>query len=104
MSIVDRHKQIVADLDYIENTYGYMAGKDDYVRIEIDRFLREPNRNVAFEIIYYQLVEIYKKGYVFRVQTLGVDVIKHLPLTDSKVEEIQERWDLPTPIDTGNGK
>ncbi|MGR5366966.1 hypothetical protein [Photobacterium damselae] len=104
MSIVDRHKQIVADLDYIENAYGYMAGKDDYVRIEIDRFLREPSRNVAFEIIYYQLVEIYKKGYVSRVQTLGVDVIKHLPLIDSKVEEIQERWDLPTPIDTGNGK
>ncbi|CAH7301207.1 conserved hypothetical protein [Vibrio chagasii] len=97
MGIVERHKQAIADLDYIESNYGSMTDKDDHLRAEIDRLLREPNRNVAFEIVYYQLVELFQKGYVIRVQTLGGEVIKSLPLSDSKIEAIQERWDLPTP-------
>ncbi|MGR5347350.1 hypothetical protein [Vibrio mediterranei] len=97
MSIVERHKQIIADLDYIERHYGSMRNKDDHLRDGIDRLLLEPNRTVAFEIIYYQLVELFQKGYVLRVQTLGSEVMKPLPLSDSKIEEIQERWDLPTP-------
>lgn len=102
MSIVERHKQIISDLDYIERNYGSMENKDYHLNDDFDRLLREPNRNVAFEIIYYQLVAIFQKGYVSRVQTLGGVIIKHLPISDSKIEEIQERWDLPMPTPTAS--
>ena len=100
MSIIERNKQALADLDYIERKYGFMRDKDDYLKGELTRLLEQPNRNVAFEIIYDQLVTLFQKGYVFRVQTLGGEVIKPLPLSDSKIEEIQLRWDLPTPPHT----
>lgn len=97
MSIIQRHKQALTDLSYIEVKYGSISGKDDYLKEEIERLIKEPNRNVAFEIVYEQLVILYQKGYVFRMQTLGSEVVKPLPLSDSKIEEIQLRWDLPTP-------
>lgn len=100
MSIVERHKQAIADLNYIERKYGSMQDKDGYLQGELDRLLEQPNRNVAFEILYGQLLELFQKGYVFRVQTLGGEVVKPLPLSDSKIEEIQERWDLPAPPKT----
>lgn len=97
MSIIERHKQAIQDLDYIEGKYGSIDCKDDKTKDSLENLLRNPNRQVAFEIVYDQLVELFQRGYVARTMTLGGIVMKPLPLTDEKIAKIQERWDLPEP-------
>ncbi|MEI8659301.1 hypothetical protein [Vibrio sp. Hal054] len=77
-----------------------MNDKDDALKDELDYLVANPSRSNAFNIIYAQLINLYKLGYVASVGTLGRVVIKPLPLTDPKIIEIQDRWDLPQPNHT----
>ncbi|EKA5635926.1 hypothetical protein OKZ62_001830 [Vibrio navarrensis] len=90
--------QIKADYSYIVKQYGNVENYTDTQLEQHERLIAEPCKRVAFECIRESLQEIYEKGYLKKVGTMGHKVIEPLPLfEDERVKEICLRWNLPFP-------
>ncbi|HFD4013434.1 TPA: hypothetical protein ACF3XO_004503 [Vibrio parahaemolyticus] len=91
-------EQIKADLTYIEKYYGNTENYTDTQLEQYERLITDPCKRVAFECIRETLQEIYEKGYLKKVGTMGHKIIEPLPFfDDERVKEICLRWNLPFP-------
>lgn len=98
--IAAQFAQIKSDYAYITKNYGDVDNYTEHQIRQHERLIAEPRKQVAFECIRETLQEIFEKGYLKKVGTLGHKVLEPLPLEDDRVKEMCLRWNLPFPQTT----